>query len=133
MRTIKFRAYHKKEKKMYEVDGIMWGKEVTVHLKSAKGGIWATEKEIILVEFTGCESKSGKEIYEGDFLRVIPWRNGEQDITAICEVAWSEDFAKFSLYSHPIHPEFDVSDFDEENQHEIIGNKFENKELLKND
>ena len=64
-------------------------------------------------------------------MKVTPWNNGEQDITFIAEVWWFDESAKFELLSHPINPIYDVIDFDEEDTYKVVGNIYENPELLK--
>jgi len=85
-REFKFRAWHKKRKKMYEV--------LHLHLASAniEGKIWATCKgysvieqkdiniqmqpnECIIMQFTGVVDCSGASIYEGDIIRGYDSKN----------------------------------------------------------
>jgi uncharacterized phage protein (TIGR01671 family) len=75
-----------------------------------------------LTQYTGLKDKNGKEIYESDLLK---WKGGR-----ITEVTWHKYTASFDCIAHnsngiarPLSDRVDL-------YAEIIGNKFENPELL---
>jgi hypothetical protein len=69
----------------------------------------------VLMQYTGLKDKNGKEIYEGDILKTL---------TGICEVVWNE--YKWGVNYHKA-----FADWSFEGECEIIGNVYENPELLK--
>jgi uncharacterized phage protein (TIGR01671 family) len=114
MRTIKFRAWHKAEKKMYAVDAMRFDYNglFTVDLLDA-GDHYTRDcidlNEVELMQFTGLKDEAGKEIYEGD---IVKWLD-----VYVQPVRWDIEEAMFL----PNHMSMDV---------EIIGNIYENPELL---
>lgn len=129
MREIKFRAWHKIEKKMYELQGI--------DLTNDKGNygyitVWdgygkfydnIAKADAELMQYTGLKDKNGKEIYEGDIVKA--------DKGGICVVRWEEqiDRDRFwaTAYGFSIYFE-DGGDAYE--PLEVIGNIYENPGLL---
>lgn len=127
MREQKYRAWHKKEKKMYPVCGLYikpLEEGVDVVTKKPpyhKGGIdfWKME-DIILLQFTGFKDKKGRETYAGDIIK-----NKEGN--------WKVEFKKYGIepfnnFGHCCHhpPHFNtIGSF------EVIGNIYLNSELLK--
>jgi uncharacterized phage protein (TIGR01671 family) len=67
MREIKFRAWEKSLKEMIPVDDIAFHmKENIINSK----GAWRTFSEIALMQYTGIKDKNGVEIYEGDVVQL---------------------------------------------------------------
>ena len=80
---------------------------------------------VILMQFTGLTDKNGKEIYEGDIMR-IPMTVG------YATMVWEEEQAGF--FAQIIEGEEILSariDYANERGIEVIGNIYENRELLK--
>lgn len=137
MREIKFRAWLKLEEKMREVQKIEFddfGHIHTVGWFGEKGEMLfnvsnaEVRRTIELMQFTGLKDKKGKEIYEGDIV-LADWLDGGeiQDEVKPYEVYFDTGFSikleSFDYYSHLIDPESMYL--------EVIGNIYENPELLK--
>jgi len=111
MRKIKFRAWDKNHKIMKDMEfpNKGWNE------KYVKGCL-------IVMQFTGLKDKNKKEIYEGDIIKdeIEDWE---------CEVI----FDKFGFKLRRLKTEkvFDFSKWSlEKEEYEIIGNIYENPELL---
>lgn len=129
MREIKFRAWDTKEKKwLYgydypELGGFSLKGECI--LLGEFGSDMPLERflnDVEIMQFTGLKDKNGKEIYEGDIVR---------DDNTNMQVKWFERFSCFCLVADKwVFPHFFGEASDPDNC-EIIGNIYENKELLK--
>ncbi len=131
-REIKFRAFDLESKKMFLVNKLLWG-AYPVEPFQAQGIIVGDEIKIMniceddceqktphckLMQYTGLKDKNGREIYEGDILKDL---DGNKE-----EVIWDEGCVF-------IKHQDGTSDFiSVRNYFEIIGNIYENPELLVN-
>ena len=136
MREIKFRAYDKKTKKMRQVINIVFntGFGIETNDNNIKL-IWVKGKDIIedkdiqlkrennfeLMQYTGLKDKNGVEIYEDDIVYVI-----SEDENGF--ILWVEETARYIVQFKEWCADFDNyygKDL------EVIGNMYENKDLLK--
>lgn len=137
MREIKFRAWDKVCNSMLMPDEIHLYMNGTVSVNQ----VWATG-DLELMQYTGLKDKHGKEIYEGDIIKTNAYpfmSDGKHNYSAVVEyiddpeyLAWYYDIFSVSgrvagravggmladLYGQEI---------------EIIGNRYENPDLLEED
>lgn len=119
----KFRAWDKLDKEIYEVEDISW---FNGEFDFIGDGITFKRDadDVVLMQSTGLKDKNGKEIFEGD---IVDYK-GRKAV-----VKWHGSYASF-IYRF-------VDELKERNSEwhplflayyrfEVIGNKFENPELL---
>ena len=126
MREIKFRIWlHRgwpdKEYEMAEVDYYFfeeWGYQTSGEVESAGHK---------LMQFTGLKDKNGKEIYDGDIVQTVVTSEWDCDVPRDEEAVIEWD--GFQWWAKSIH----TADWHEIYDYpwEIIGNIYENPELLK--
>ena len=124
MNEFGFRAWHKKNKK--------WVKDFYI----TNDGFVTTDGDENMfgghhdvMQYTGLKDRSGNGIYEGDYILLL-----EED-TYLQRVTWNDEWARFQLEWWGGDNEWEISDdsFDwlETRDMEIIGNIYDNPELLK--
>jgi len=128
MRDIRFRAWDIGMKQMIhdalEIKNIGLGKGSVIANTRAQEG-----QELEWMQFTGLLDKSGKEIYEGDILKV--WNPEKPEEVLISSVIWAERHAHWKAEEAHMTLYRFIQD-NHGDMCEIIGNIYENKALLTN-
>lgn len=127
MKKIKFRAWDTEKKEMVEVLSMSFNDD-EIHLMDKECRIWTTVKDYIAIpmQYTGLRDKNGIEIYEGDIILAghYKWK---------CKVVWDEECARFIGLTNEEDVKIvyvDMKDRNHESAVEVIGNIYENPELL---
>ena len=134
MREIKFKYYFRNKKHPEEVQSSIFTLEELIESNPDHNPAWELIDRAL---YTGLKDKNGKEIYEGDIVRIDnlheTWKYGEPECDwKILAVKWNRytfAFSNKNLYKP-------LSDYSlatwEDYIIEIIGNIYENPELLEN-
>lgn len=134
MREIKFRAWDKATKEMFECSEIIVGLSPACWIQVDGNNRMIVHGETgELMQYTGLKDKNGKEIFERDVVkRVYAFgRGGKVARECINDIVFREDWGAFAFHSkekigegwsrmyggHKVYP------------YEIIGNIYENPEL----
>lgn len=128
MKEIKFRAFHKPSKKMFDVTNIDFRHKFVFSFEEIIGYskhpyfdyVCYPLKDCELMQYTGLKDVEGKEIYEGDIIKNI----NHNLITKVC---WDDQYSGYSL----VNKNFVVSllDYNPSIYYIVIGNIYENKEF----
>lgn len=141
MKEIKFRAYHKPSKLLLQVV------QLDLNLGSSDRGHTFYDpntgyyrlavKDCEIIEFTGLKDKNGKEIYEGDILNILYQEDNDWK-----DVSWEDNYVvEFSQAGFKVRNVEDYKEkilsigylgekYPDEYTFKILGNIYENKELL---
>ncbi len=131
-RQIKFRAWDKKKMEIRWVLALRWWERefsvveladvIFAEIQGSRNGAELDKDEVILMQYTGFKDKNEKEIYEGDVLRWDKRYEGE--------VYWTKDGWAVKNFWQSSQDEPGRA-FSENAEFEVIGNIYENPELLK--
>lgn len=120
----KFRAWSKLASKMYIVNGLYFDRGIVQYANNDNAIRFIKLENIILMQSTGLKDKNGKEIFEGD---IVVYKDRE------AVVKWHGSYASF-IYRFVDEMQERVSEWDPlflaYHHFEIIGNVYENPELL---
>jgi uncharacterized phage protein (TIGR01671 family) len=123
MREIKFRAWDHRERKMWKPDAI--GNDGRPMKDTGTGFLTSFPEQNPhdpVMQYVGLKDKNGKEIYEGDIVK--------QDDGLLSDVRWRINGCDFVLNQFQAVGSYNFG-FQINKGVEVIGNIYENPELLK--
>lgn len=137
--TPRYRAWIKTEKRMFLSDDILAidyeNKKIVTQQVYFESGL-AVERdiyfydfdEIVLMQSTRLKDKNGKEIFDGDILEI----QDEGEVLGNAKLTWDNEQAVFMIEAISVD---DIAPFheilsDESYSYRVVGNVYENKEVL---
>lgn len=128
MNNLKFRAYFEQYERMIDNIGIINQNMILVDFTNSGElePIFITDK-IHVMQSTGLKDKNGKEIYEGDGLKVLGFTDW------IGEVRYSQEELSYFFveYENSLRLKYTTLLSLLDKNFEVIGNIYEDKELLR--
>ena len=118
--TVRYRAWDKETKTMNGMAEIYRNRNQEIELHPR-------DENIILMQSTGLKDKNGREIFEGD---ILACKTDDEVINL--NIFWDEEHALFMFESKKYNEQEPLAELVEDNTYpfEIIGNIYENRELL---
>ena len=134
-REIKYKAWLKEEKKMVIVETIDFSEKSIQYLEKNEiidAYLLRTTflEDIELMQYTGIKDENGKEIYVGDILKYnFPYDGRLKHVSSVKFLETEASFGIKDRYENEI-PLYRIA---ANNYFEVIGNIYENEELLKSE
>ena len=117
MREIKFRAYCKKRKAIFDVTGILFDRSDVVIQVLPDTNALVNIENIELMQYTGLKDENGREIYEGDIVKCF-----RDSVSVVCMKMDAWGLVTNGIGFKPFYEIYGHC--------EITGNIYENPELL---
>ena len=125
-REIKFRAYHKERKEIFEIASIDFEEKKATLSNGVIKLLNVDFKQFELLQYTGLKDKNGKEIYEVDIVKILKLEGyGEYCDQVECIGKIECYISEFRI--QPLNLRLSDESIVEI---EVIGNIYENKNLL---
>lgn len=119
------------DKKLLDVIEIWWASSEVDYIYTSQGTIFANYFDIKLLQYTGLKDKNNKEVYEGDIAYlyhekcIISWHLGGWILNRVNKSKYDRLLSGF--LAKRINGQY------YSNNIEVVGNIYENEELLEND
>ena len=132
-REIKFRLWSKIDEKFIKTDNpdlnfVINSDGYLYSIENFHGEIYVSlQLNIVVLQFTGLQDKNGKDIYEGDILKYnFPYDGRLKHISPVTYLETQASFGIKDIYGNEI-PLYRIT---ANNYFEVVGNIYENKNLL---
>ena len=140
MREIKFRAWDKSKNTFINYNVLCFSKEGFGYAKPLGYSNMSNPDNLEIIQYTGLKDKNGKEIYEGDIVKINDkLYTVTYEIGSFMLVKCSEETDMYEEFKncwndnvYPLSQLYWENDCEEDciYQLEIVGNIYENKDLL---
>lgn len=132
MRNIKFRVWDKDLKQMHTCgqdvhDSMTFDENNIAQYYNLQNGC-GSPTTYELMQYTGLKDKNGKKLYEGDIVSFRFKKDRKELADLIGFIEYQTQYCAFKIVSSPLNGSFRI---DDETIIEVIGNVYENPELLK--
>ena len=124
MREIKFRVWDSSESKM-----LSW-EDMNSHSDIWNLDYWFEDNNLILMQYTGLKDKNGKECYFNDFVKL---KNDDRIYQVVQDDFGIPLFTDFNAGMDINFSDYFIGMNRRANDFEIIGNIYENSELLESE
>ncbi len=125
-RKLKFRVWNRKKEEMLKPFHLLQYMDASERYQQEMCDAYG--EDVVLMQYTGLKDKNGVEIYEGDVVKYVVNPHYEFENGKRTGVVKFED-GRFTPLPGHTHSD-DLSDF-ENDKFEVIGNIYENPNLLK--